>query len=102
MNATVATQHLLLDFRRNRVVVLEIHVADLGRNGKAGRHRQLGPAHLGQPCAFAAEGFLHLSIAVRGSIAKREDFLHHVLLLCIRNDFRKIRDARKLVQQPLQ
>ena len=74
-------EHLLVDLRRNGVVVLEVDVADFGGDGEAGRHRQLGPAHLGQPGAFAAERVFHLSVTVGGSVAERVDILLHACLL---------------------
>jgi hypothetical protein len=73
--------HLRVDLRRNSVVVLEVDVADFGGNGEAGGHRQLGPAHFGEPGAFAAERIFHLSITVGGSVAERIDNLLHALLL---------------------
>ena len=74
-------QHLRVDLRRNSVVVLEVDVADFGGNGEAGGHRQLGPAHFGEPGAFAAERIFHFSITVGGSVAERIDNLLHALLL---------------------
>ena len=70
-------QHLLVDFGRDGELVVEVDVAHLGRNCKAGGHRQLGPAHFGQPGAFATERIFHLSIAVGGSVAERVDVLRH-------------------------
>ena len=74
-------EHLLVDLGRDLVLVLEIDVADFGRDREAGRHRQLGPAHLRQPGAFAAERIFHLSVAVGGAAAERVDVLLHSCLL---------------------
>ena len=74
-------QHLLVDLRRNGVVVVEIDVADFGRNGESGRHRQLGPAHFGKPGALAAERVFHLPVTVGGSVAERVDMFVHASLL---------------------
>ena len=71
-------EHLLVDLGRHRVAVLKIHVAHLGSDGEAGRHRQPGARHFGEPGAFAAQHVFHLSIAVGGSIAEQVNvFLHH-------------------------
>ena len=70
-------EHLLVDFGRDGELVVEIDVAHLGRNCEAGGYRQLGPAHFGQPGAFATERIFHLSIAVGRSVAERIDVLCH-------------------------
>ena len=74
-------QHLFMDLVGNLVLVLEIDVADFRRDGEAGRHRQIRPAHFGQPGAFAAEYILHFSVAIGPAWAELVNmFVHNILL----------------------
>ena len=72
-----AVEHLLIDLRRDLVAVLEIDVADFGRDGEAGRHGHAGPAHLGEPGALAAEDVFHLAVAVGCAAAKAINVVFH-------------------------
>ncbi len=96
---------LRVDVGRDLTVVVEVDVADFGRNRKTRGDRNAGPAHLSQARALAAKGVFHLSIAVGSAGAEGVDvFLHNapVLLEVIklskptRDDLRKIGDRRKL------
>ena len=70
-----------LDFVRHLVAVLEVDVADVGRDGESRRHRQPGARHLGQPGAFAAENVFHRAVAVGRSAAERINVLLIIVLL---------------------
>ena len=70
----------LVDLRWNSVVVLEVDVADFRGDGEAGRHRQIRPAHFGQPGAFAAEHIFHFSVAIGPTWAELVYMLFHNLL----------------------
>ena len=70
-------QNLLVDLVGNLVAVLEIDVADFGRNGESGRHGHSGAAHLGEPGALAAEDVFHLAVAIGRAAAKAINVVFH-------------------------
>ena len=69
---------LLVHFGRNLPVVVEVDVADLGRDREAGRHRHARVAHLGEAGALAAERVFHVLVTVGSVAAERVNvFLTH-------------------------
>src|SRR5215471_15850359 len=51
--------------------------ADLGRDRKAGRHRQTQIAHFGEPGALAAKHILHIGATLGGTVAKPVNPFRH-------------------------
>ena len=70
-------EDLIVDLLRDAVVVLEIDVADFGRDGEAGRHRNSGARHFREACAFAAEDIFHGAIAIGVAVSKAINVFIH-------------------------
>ena len=62
--------YFLLNLVRRLVAILEIHVADLRRNGETGGHGQPRARHLRQACTLAAQRVFHLAVAIGGTRAE--------------------------------
>jgi hypothetical protein len=62
-------------------VIAHVFATGFGLDGEAGRHRQAGVRHLGQPSAFAAENVFHLAIAIGLATAEEVHILWWSLVL---------------------
>jgi hypothetical protein len=67
-----------VDFGRDLLIVIEIDVADMGRDGEAGGHGQAGATHFRESGAFAAENIFHLAVAVGCTAAEGIYVLTHL------------------------
>ena len=62
-------------------VVMRVEIgADLGRDRKAGRHREAEIGHLGETRALAAEQVAHIGLALGGAATKAVDPFRHGLV----------------------
>ena len=69
---------LLVDFRRDLLVVVEEDVADIGDDGESRRNRHAGAAHFREAGAFAAQRVFHRPVAVGRAAAEHVNvFLTH-------------------------